>query len=75
MQDFLGGHYVVSRIVVSTAENSKIGAAVDLLYSQWQPSSGWTVDDKPALEIYYDSPGHKPGTWITMDFCIPVKPL
>jgi hypothetical protein len=39
------------------------------------PSNGYTVDDRLALEIYYDSPDQPQGAWVSMDFRIPIKPL
>lgn len=75
VEDIPGGKYAVGRIEVSAQETSKIGEAVDRMYGEWLPASGYTVDDKPALEIYYDNPEKPQGTWISMDYCIPVKPL
>lgn len=75
IQDIPGGKYAVCRISVSTQETHKIGEAVDALYGEWLPESGYQADDKPALEIYYNNPDKQPGTWITMDYCLPVKPM
>ena len=73
--DISGGKYAVGRISISSSETHKIGAFVDGMYGEWLPSSGYIVDDRPALEIYYENPDHAPGEWITMDYCIPVRPL
>ena len=75
IQDISGGKYAVTRIEVSPQETHKIGQAVDALYGEWLPSSGYTADDKPSLEIYYENPDRPAGTWITMDYCVPVRPL
>lgn len=74
IEDIPGGKYAAARISVSSSETRKIGEAVDAMYG-WLPSSGYILDDRPALEIYYDNPDHAPGEWITMDYCIPVRPL
>lgn len=75
IEDIPGGKYAVARISVSSADTHLIGETVDRMYGQWLPSSGFVVDDRPSLEIYYENPDHAPGEWITMDFCIPVTPL
>lgn len=75
IQDIPGGKYAVCRIEVPAAEAHKIGETVDQMYGQWLPSSGFTVEDKPALEIYYEDPNRPQGTWVIMEYCIPVKPL
>lgn len=75
VEDISGGRYAVGHIEVSAQETNKIGEAVDYMYGEWLPSSGFTVDERPALEIYYDNPDKPQGTWISMDYCIPIKPL
>jgi len=75
VMDISGGKYAVARISVSSAETRKIGETTDRMYGEWLPSSGFTVDDRPALEIYYDNPDHAPSEWITMDFCVPIVPM
>jgi AraC family transcriptional regulator len=73
IQDISGGKYAVVRIEVSTQETQRIGETVDQVYGEWLPSSGYAGEDKPALEIYYDTPEKAPGTWISMEYCIPLK--
>jgi AraC family transcriptional regulator len=73
--DIQGGKYAVGHIEVDAKETYKIGEIVDQMYGDWLPSSGFTVDDKPALEIYYDTPEKPRGSWVSMDYCIPIKPL
>jgi len=75
VQDIPGGKYAVRRLEVSASEAHKIGQAVDRLYGEWLPGSGYQVDERPPLEIYYESHDKPAGTWIVMDYCIPVKPL
>jgi AraC family transcriptional regulator len=79
VQDIPGGKYAVCRIEVSASEASQIGEMIDDLYGEWLlewlPFSGCQADDKPPLEIYREAVGRPVGTWICMDFCIPIKPL
>lgn len=75
VQEIAGGKYVVAHIDIPSSETRKIGETVDQMYGEWLPSSGYMVDDRPSLEIYYDNPDHPAGTWIKMDYCIPIKPL
>ena len=75
VQDIPGGKYAVHKIEVSASETHKIGEAVDRLYGEWLPGNGYQVDDRPSLEIYYESHDKPAGTWIVMDYCVPVKPL
>ncbi len=75
IQDIPGGKYAVCHLEVSAAEAQAIGSTVDRLYGEWLPASGYQADDKPPLEIYYPSPDKPVGSWISMDFCLPVKPL
>jgi AraC family transcriptional regulator len=75
IQDIAGGKYAVCRIEVSTSGTYTIGETVDRLYGEWLPGSGYQVDDGPPLEIYHDSTDKPPGTWIGMDYCVPIKPL
>ena len=75
IQDIAGGKYAVCHLDVSAAEAQAIGKAVDRLYGEWLPQSGYQADDKPPLEIYYPTPDKPAGAWISMDFCLPVKPL
>jgi AraC family transcriptional regulator len=73
IQDIPGGKYAVCRIEIGVAETHRIGEMVDFLYGEWLPDSGCQADDKPPLEIYHDTPGKKPGTWICMEYCLPVR--
>ena len=75
IQNIPEGRYAVVHFELSAQETGKIGAAVDALYGEWLPASGYTAADRPPLEIYYYSPDHPAGEWISMDFCLPVEPL
>ena len=75
VQDIPGGKYAVCHLEISAQEMHKIGETVDALYGEWLPSSGFAGADRPALEIYYDTPGKPQGSWVSMDFCVPVQAL
>lgn len=75
IQDIPGGKYAMGRIEVSASESHRIGEMIDHLYGEWLPDSGYQADDKPPLEIYYATDGKPAGTWICMDFCIPIVPF
>lgn len=74
VQDIPGGKYAVCHLEISTQEAHKIAEAVDSLYGEWLPSSGYRAADQPALEIYYETPDRPQGSWISMDFCVPIRP-
>lgn len=73
VQVLAGGRYAIHRIDVS--DPAEIGVAVDEMYGQWLPGSGYQADDRPCLEMYHDSGKSGPQSRIVLDFCIPVKPL
>ncbi len=75
VQDIPGGKYAVCHLEISSQEAYKIAEAVDALYGEWLPTSGFCGADRPALEIYYPTPSKPQGSWISMDFCVPVQPL
>jgi AraC family transcriptional regulator len=75
IQDIPGGKYAMYRIEVGGSDVRKIGGMVDRLYSVWLPGSGCRADDKPPLEIYREPVGKPAGTWICMDYCIPIRTL
>lgn len=75
IQDIPGGKYAMCRIETRVSDAYKISEMVDYMYGEWLPGSGYRADDKPPLEIYHETVGKPVGTWICMDFCIPVKPL
>jgi AraC family transcriptional regulator len=73
IQTLAGGQYAVHHIDVR--DPAEIGQAVDTLYGQWLPASGYQTDDRPCLEIYRESGETPPGTRIVLDYCIPVTAL
>lgn len=64
-----GGKYVMARFVVTSEQFQQ---AWDWVFREWFPSSGYQPDDKPCFEMYPEEP--KDGK-ITVDICVPVKPL
>jgi AraC family transcriptional regulator len=73
IQTLADGQYAVHHIDVR--DPAEIGRAVDALYGQWLPASGYQTDDRPCLEIYRESGETPPGTRIVLDYCIPVTAL
>ncbi|MBK6948193.1 MAG: GyrI-like domain-containing protein [Haliscomenobacter sp.] len=63
------GKYVVARFVVAPTEFEK---AWNWVFGEWFPSSGYQPDDKPCFEAYPE-PAHDGN--ITVDICVPVKPI
>jgi AraC family transcriptional regulator len=75
IQDIPGGKYAICRIEAGVSDVGKIAEMVDGLYGEWLPGSGCRADDKPPLEIYREPVGKPAGTWICLDYCIPIRPL
>jgi len=75
IQDLPAGRYACVLIDIPSSQTEKIGQAVDWLYGEWLPDSGFTGDDHPPLEIYHEVEGKQPGEWIRMEFCLPVRPV
>lgn len=68
-----GGLYGVSRFRLAGEEYSK---AWNWLYSSWLPQSGYQPDDRSSFEYYPCSKRTEPEDGrVTVDLCIPVKPL
>jgi AraC family transcriptional regulator len=70
LQALAGARYAVVQLDV--ADPAEIGQAVDELYGDWLPGSGYQTDDRPCLEIYHDAGGLGR---IVLDFCVPIVPL
>ncbi|CAN7322104.1 AraC family transcriptional regulator [Bosea sp. LjRoot90] len=66
-----GGHYAVHRL---TGPYTRIKAAVQAIYTNWMPGSGYEPDDRPILEHYLDtsSRGIAPAALRT-DLLIPIR--
>jgi AraC family transcriptional regulator len=60
---------VVARFVISSEEFQQ---AWEWVFGQWFPNSGYQPDDGPCFEIYPEAP--QDGK-ITVEICVPVKPL
>ena len=67
-----GGKYAVGRFELDV---DQYGEAWNVMYGGWLPESGYQPDDKPALEIYINSPHEHPEKKHIVEICIPVKPL
>jgi AraC family transcriptional regulator len=64
-----GGKYAVARFVLTPPEFPQ---AWGWLFGTWLPSSGYQPDDKLGFEIYPSPPENGK---ITVEICIPVKPM
>lgn len=67
-----GGLYAMARFELKT---DGYAAAWDALCGDWLPESGYQPDDRPAFEIYRNSPDEHPEGLCIVDICMPVKPL
>lgn len=67
--EIAAGNYVVARFELTSADFTE---AWNWLYGSWLPSSGYQPDDGPCFEMYAGQP--KNGK-LTVDICVPVKPL
>lgn len=65
-----GGRYASYRHI---GPYSGIAAAFQRLYGEWLPTSGHEPDDRPALEIYRNTPYDAPPDGLITDLLIPVK--
>jgi len=68
------GKYAVARFKLS---NTDYYQAWNWVFSSWLPSSGYQPDDRPSFESYPFSQkeSHAKDGKITVDICVPVKPL
>jgi AraC family transcriptional regulator len=67
------GKYAFARFKLSETE---YGKAWDWVYGTWLPASGYEPDDRPCFEYYPPTGGLKdPAGKITVDICIPVRPM
>lgn len=64
------GKYVMARYALLPQEFPQ---AWRWLFGNWFPTSGYQPDDKLPFEIYYGQPG--PDGRLTVDICVPVKPM
>jgi AraC family transcriptional regulator len=68
--DIPGGRYAFYRHV---GPYSDIAGAFRNLYGAWLPSSGHESDDRPALEIYRNTPCDTPAERLATDLLVPVR--
>ncbi|MGD2036090.1 MAG: GyrI-like domain-containing protein [Bacteroidales bacterium] len=61
--------YVIARFELTAKDFQQ---AWDWVYGQWFPTSGYQPDDKPCFEMYPEEPKDDK---ITVDICVPVKPM
>jgi AraC family transcriptional regulator len=67
-----GGTYALYTL---TGPYTQINAAMNIFYGTWLPHSGYEPDDKPALEIYLNSPHDTPPEKLITELLIPVRPI
>ncbi len=67
--EIAAGNYVVARFELTSADFTE---AWTWLYGTWFPSSGYQPDDGPCFEMYAGQPHNGK---ITVDICVPVKPI
>jgi AraC family transcriptional regulator len=65
-----GGRYATYRHIGPYAG---INGAFQRLYGQWLPESGLEPDDRPALEIYRNTPYDTPQDKLVTDLLVPVR--
>ena len=67
-----GGKYAVGRFELHA---DQYGEAWEAMFGGWLPDSGYQPDDKPAIEMYLNSPDDHPEKKHIVEICVPVKPL
>ncbi len=67
------GQYAVSRFELKNS--GEYEKAWESLYKDWLPKSGYQPDDRPAYEIYLNSPKEHPEGIHIVEICLPVKEL
>lgn len=71
--DIPAGKYAFARFKLGAPE---YGKAWDWVYGTWLPVSGFEPDDRPVFEYYpYTGEQKDPKGKITVDICIPVRPV
>jgi AraC family transcriptional regulator len=75
IQDVSGGLYAVNSIQltdVKTAEEAirELGQAVDKMYGQWLPDSGFKLTNRPCLEVYHTE---LKGPLVSIDYFLPIE--
>lgn len=67
-----GGKYAVARFDIVPSD---IALAWDLVIGGWLPESGSQPDDRLSYEVALRGPQEHPEGRMTIDICIPVRPL
>jgi AraC family transcriptional regulator len=75
IQDVSGGLYAVSSIQLTDVKNAEeaireLGQAVDQLYGQWLPDSGFKLANRPCLEVYHTK---LQGPLVRIDYFLPIE--
>lgn len=66
------GKYALTRFELSSSEYE---AAWNWVYGTWLPASGYVPDDRPCFEMYPPAKEVSCKDKMTVDICVPVKPL
>ncbi|WP_127573055.1 AraC family transcriptional regulator [Paenibacillus xylaniclasticus] len=64
-----GGSYAVLRLM-NNPDDKK--AVLDAFYQEWLPTSGYSLSDRPCLEIFGSAHAFQPGFPPFVDYCIPL---
>ncbi len=77
VKDIAPGKYAVYHAEWDFSDFGKkeFGRLWDDLYRVWLPESGYQPDDRDCFEIYLDNPETNSGKKVSVDICMPVKPL
>ena len=69
-----GGKYALVRFSLNS---SQYGEAWNWVYGSWLPQSGYQPDDRPCFELYPQDGDdcQNPEGPMTVDICVPIKPL
>jgi AraC family transcriptional regulator len=66
------GKYAFARFELSSSEYEE---AWNWVYGIWLPTSGYVPDDRPCFEMYPPAKEGSSKAKMTVDICVPVKPL
>jgi AraC family transcriptional regulator len=67
-----GGTYALYTLV---GPYTQINTVLNTFYGSWLSRSGYEPDDKPALEVYLNSPHDTPSEKLMTELLIPVRPI
>jgi AraC family transcriptional regulator len=66
------GKYALARFELTSSDYQE---AWDWVYGTWLPQSGFVPDDRLCFELYPPESITHPESKISVDICVPVKPL